>query len=531
MVNNDMNTRIKITIPESAGPDEMAELYTFYDRIIKPAYAPITENNLLPKVIRATPTLLESLAFIYGQFLGNDAAVLNEHLKIFEYTNNTRFIPPEYAYPQPTIFYSPITPSGTTQILVPAQGRFMFLHDVYALQAKQMYASLSPIGKARMGDGFFNMFSYPKVLEAKALSNVRFEAIDDTKAIHELKAAFVQKAVLSSKYIVNLNRVSLTLTALSSITFTSKILASNDKKEALKNETPPFALGIAGSIFGSTVGSLSSSLVCGPAAPKCAVANIIFSSIAGGEIGLQIGQFLTGNQINPLDIKSTNTITSTSFNNKLVCNNTTFHSGATIGKCTIDNSLKLPAGTQKATNLPDHVDVYLGMQKNLEILRGNPVSQEILPASPDTRLERMQNNLALLQKSSPSLTSDALTQTTSTTAQVMNNLRALNDSHHNMNQCLATGRCDNFSQFTNASRTTHYTPSAAKAAEYTTFVGNYINMNFCEAPSLKNNFSMWKQNGRDGTGKHCDIFGNCGSSNSNNCRSGGSSDRCSISKK
>ncbi len=232
-------------------------------------------------------------------------------------------------------------------------------------------------------------------------------------------------------------------------------------------------------------------------------------------------------------IQSTKTIKQ----NGLTCNVATYANGTRIGKCELDkqlvanNSMNKPTETQKATNLPDHLDVYLGMQKNLEVLRGNPVSQEILPASPDTRLERMQNNLALLQKSSPSLTSDALTQTTSTTAQVMNNLRALNDSHHNMNQCLATGRCDNFSQFTNASRTTHYTPSAAKAAEYTTFVGNYINMNFCEAPSLKNNFSMWKQNGRDGTGKHCDIFGNCGSSNSNNCRSGGSSDRCSISKK
>jgi hypothetical protein len=140
-------------------------------------------------------------------------------------------------------------------------------------------------------------------------------------------------------------------------------------------------------------------------------------------------------------------------------------------------------------------------------------------------IERMQNNLKELSKANPGSENKslALTTSTSSTRQMLGNLNALKDNQQSLSRCLATNRCKDFSQFTNASRPTHYLNSAEEADRYLRFYSNYINMDFRERPKpVYSGFSMWGGKG-DTAGKHCDSrFQNCQSSSSNDCQSNNS---------
>jgi len=104
-------------------------------------------------------------------------------------------------------------------------------------------------------------------------------------------------------------------------------------------------------------------------------------------------------------------------------------------------------------------------------------------------------------------------------------LNNLNTSRQNVNNAFSSTRVKDYSSFTNQTRQTHYTDTADEANWRNTF--NKMNVNYQQRPAPKNNgwSSFFGSDGQGGRG-YCDQFGNCSSSNSDNCRSAGSGDRC-----
>jgi ankyrin repeat protein len=115
-------------------------------------------------------------------------------------------------------------------------------------------------------------------------------------ALNEYASAYFQRVGLTSRFISNLNRGSIFLTALSASAVGYNIAVSENRTETAINEVPPLVSGIAGSAVGAGVGELIATPICGifgPYAPLCAVGIIIPSMIVGGIGGTEAGNHLS----------------------------------------------------------------------------------------------------------------------------------------------------------------------------------------------------------------------------------------------
>ncbi len=233
-----------------------------------------------------------------------------------------------------------------------------------------------------------------------------------------------------------------------------------------------------------------------------------------------------------LEVK-TNSLNSSFGSSQLTCQATTVKfngTSATIAKCTIQNNIAQNDNSEDSSTVQNpsaltitqssslnHVDLYLATQNN-------QINSQAL-INQNSGIQRLQANLDTLQQ----MKSSSAISSLSSNANMLQSLSNLKDSQERSTYNLTASRCDNFSQFTQNSRSTYYCNSLAEAARHTSFFSNYINGDFRERPTPVNRSSFWGSRSHNDPGKsgYCDAFGNC-YGGADNCRDS-SSGKCESS--
>jgi len=168
-------------------------------------------------------------------------------------------------------------------------------------------------------------------------------------------------------------------------------------------------------------------------------------------------------------------------------------------------------------------DKYTQIQVPYKPLSNNTALSTLYATPTDSGRDCLQNHITALSKTS---SSSSLALTGSSHSIILGHLQNLQDNQNKFNLCLESTRCENYSKFTNPSPPIRYVNTKKEADRLNIFGFNFFSGKFCETPKLESNQSFSFFGGEsNGGGKsgHCDSrYQNCGSSSSNDCRSGDS---------